>query len=202
MKDSYLSRLNYSEGADMRKQILGLMVVASSLFAGDLITFKAGTPAKASEVNANFSELASRIENISSSNVIFSNGRFVRTKSKYDIVGGGEGSGNNACVSEYGSDYRIADWSDVVSFLNSASELDRREFYINLGMKPVGTPQGNNSLSVSNGTELYSSSRAYYITRHDHNKPGYYLAHDNWNNYEVSLGSWTGSRYVLCYYKK
>ena len=46
----------------MKKLILGLMVVAGSLFAGDLITFTAGTPAKASEVNANFSELAARIE--------------------------------------------------------------------------------------------------------------------------------------------
>jgi len=46
----------------MRKMILGLMVVTSSMFAGDLITFVPGTPAKATEVNDNFSELASRIQ--------------------------------------------------------------------------------------------------------------------------------------------
>ena len=64
----------------MKKQILSLMVVASSLLAGDLITFTAGTPAKASEVNANFSELAARIEALEAqlescgcnSNIIFS----------------------------------------------------------------------------------------------------------------------------------
>jgi hypothetical protein len=44
----------------MKKQIVSTMLIASSLFAGDLITFTSGTPAKASEVNANFSELASR----------------------------------------------------------------------------------------------------------------------------------------------
>ena len=48
----------------MRKMVLCLMIVASSMFAGDLITFVPGTPAKATEVNANFSELASRIETL------------------------------------------------------------------------------------------------------------------------------------------
>lgn len=184
----------------MKKQIISLMVVASSLFAADLVTFTSGTPAKASEVNANFGELATRISNISVTEQIFSNGHFVRTNNKYDIVTNGEGTGNSACVSELGSDYRIADWNDVNSFLSSVRDLDRREFYINIGMKPIGTVKGNNSLSVSNNnTELYSSSRAYFITRHDQNKPGSYLDHADYNNNEVSLGSWTGSRYVLCY---
>ena len=52
----------------MKKTFLGLMIVASSLLAGDLITFVPGTPAKATEVNANFDELDSRTKNITSLN--------------------------------------------------------------------------------------------------------------------------------------
>jgi len=54
-----------------------LIIVASSLLAGDLITFIPGTPAKATEVNTNFSELASRIywKKERNSDIQYSNGR-------------------------------------------------------------------------------------------------------------------------------
>ena len=90
-----LVKFFYKEGK-MKKIILNLTVVTSSLFAGDLVTFTSGTPAKASEVNANFNELVSRINNISNSEQIFSNGHFVKTKLKYDIISSGEGTGNIA----------------------------------------------------------------------------------------------------------
>ena len=50
----------------MRKRILslGLMLVTSSLFASELVTFTAGTPAKASEVNNNFQVLLQKIESL------------------------------------------------------------------------------------------------------------------------------------------
>jgi hypothetical protein len=52
----------------MKKQIISTMLIASSLFAGDLVTFTSGTPAKASEVNDNFTELDSRTKNVISLN--------------------------------------------------------------------------------------------------------------------------------------
>jgi len=39
--------------------------------------------------------------------------------------------------------------------------------------------------------------RDYYATRHEHNKPAGYLAHDNIDNYLISLGSWSGSRKIM-----
>ena len=40
------------------------MLSATSVYAGDLIEFQSGTPAKASEVNQNFTELENRISNV------------------------------------------------------------------------------------------------------------------------------------------
>ena len=41
-------------------------------------------------------------------------------------------------------------------------------------------------------------NRHYYISRHDGNKPAHYLAHDNIDNYTISLGSWYGNWYAVC----
>ena len=74
--------------------ILGLMIVASSTFAGDLITFVPGTPAKATEVNDNFSELASRIKALEArldacncNDVIFSEDFENTSLANYKLVG-------------------------------------------------------------------------------------------------------------------
>ena len=49
----------------MKKTLLTVAILTStSVFAADLVEFQSGTPAKASEVNQNFSELENRIENV------------------------------------------------------------------------------------------------------------------------------------------
>ena len=56
----------------MKKTLVGALLLSTTLFGGNLITFVPGTKAKASEVNANFDELASRVKDITTKPTIFS----------------------------------------------------------------------------------------------------------------------------------
>lgn len=98
---------------------------------------------------------------------------------------------NQVCVNEFGSGWEEADWTDLENYysgdgnmadLISSSGLDTRK----------------NAWVTRNGDQSYSSSRDYFASYHNHNKPSGYLAHDNINNYFLSLGSWNSSYYVLC----
>jgi PKD repeat protein len=103
---------------------------------------------------------------------------------------------NQACISEFGDSYQIADWNDVVNYHSTYSSMD--DFFTAVSMLSPGQ-EGARSLQVSKDrSELYSSSRHYFITRHDHSKPGYYLSHANIDDHLIDLGSWNGARPVLC----
>ena len=103
---------------------------------------------------------------------------------------------NQACIAEYGNSYQIADWNDIVNYYNTSSSMD--DFFTAVSMPSLGQ-EGARSLQVSrDGNELYSSSRHYFISRHDHNKPGHYLSHANIDDHLIDLGSWDGARPVLC----
>jgi hypothetical protein len=104
---------------------------------------------------------------------------------------------NQACQSEFGSGARLADWNDITSHYASTGSLD--QFFITVGMPPAGTTGARNLTVARNGSEMYSSTRHYFITRHDHSKPYNYLAHANIDNYLLSLGSWTINAHALCY---
>jgi PKD repeat protein len=91
----------------------------------------------------------------------------------------------------FGSDYRIADWTDLESYYNNGGDL--LALYDGLGR----TEYGNSAYVTLNGVRNYSSTRYYFASRHEHNKPGGYLAHDNIDNYLISLGSWYGSNYIM-----
>jgi len=111
--------------------------------------------------------------------------KFKITKSRYDI-----NEVNQAVVREFGSQYRVADWNDILKYKYKIKDF----------IQMIGGMQGEHkSLTVTkNGNLRYSSSRPYFITFHKHNKPSNYLAHDNIDRYYLSLGSWKGKRYVLC----
>jgi len=115
------------------------------------------------------------------------------TKSAYKLPGYSRNTGNNICVSKFGKGYRIADWIDIKNTYNKLNPSQRNSFYSQIGFT------SGKSLAVSRRyNELYSSRRHYYMSKHDHHKPGHYLAHDNINRYEISLGSWWGNFQVLC----
>lgn len=91
----------------------------------------------------------------------------------------------------FDSNYRVADWTDLESFYSNGGDL--LALYDGLGL----TEYGNAAFVTRNGDHTYSSTRYYFASRHEHNKPGTYLAHDNIDNYLISLGSWYGSRQII-----
>ena len=91
----------------------------------------------------------------------------------------------------FGSGYRVVDWNDLVAFHNDGGDL--LDLYDGLGM----TEHGNSAYVTRDGDHNYSSTRYYFASRHEHNKPGNYLAHENIDNYLISLGSWDGSNEIF-----
>jgi len=98
---------------------------------------------------------------------------------------------DQAVQNEFGSDYRVADWNDLVSYYNKNGAASFTLLMDGLGVKTTA------AAVYWNGQKLYGGWRAYFIEWHNHNKPGYFWAHDNIDNYLVSLGSWTGARPIL-----
>ena len=90
-----------------------------------------------------------------------------------------------------GSEYRVADWNDLVNFFNRGGDL--LELFDGLGLKHCG----NSAFLKWHGDRKYSDTRYYYASRHEHNKPSNYLAHDNIDSYLISLGSWYGKKQIL-----
>lgn len=126
---------------------------------------------------------------------------FLVTTEKYKLPGRNSSIGYQACLKEYGNQYRIADWIDIKNAYIKKDKTTLHKQFVTLGFKHEDNSQSRNLAVSSRGRELYSDSRHYYISYHNHNRPGHYLAHDNINNFEVSLGSWYGSFYVLCKHK-
>ena len=111
---------------------------------------------------------------------------------------------NAACKAQLGSNARLADWNDIVAYHGAGGSL--ADFVAGLKMSVDGGPpptqdQIGNSYTISrDGNPIWGNTgRGYYVSYHNHNKPGNYLAHENIDNYYLSLGSWPGTRPTLCY---
>ncbi len=91
----------------------------------------------------------------------------------------------------FGSNYRVADWNDLVQYHAQGGDL--LALFDSLGL----TKYQACVFVTRNGNPRYSGDRYYYASRHEHNKPGNYLAHENIDRYLISLGSWWGSRPIL-----
>ncbi len=113
-------------------------------------------------------------------------GKFGVTDKTFDK----DGDWNQIVESVFGSNYKVADWNDLTAYYNSNNSIKNLLDGLEL--------EKNNSVAVTyNGNKKNSSTRWYFITRHNHDKPGYYLAHKNLDNYLLSLGSWDGNRRIL-----
>lgn len=113
---------------------------------------------------------------------------FVRTEGSYDY----QADLDAACASEFGPDYRLADWTELVDYYESGGSMD--DFFADTGL----TLDDKSAHVTRDGERFYTSSRGYFISRHDHNLPGHYFSHDNIDNHLVDLGSWSGSKKALC----
>ncbi len=132
---------------------------------------------------------------------------------------------NAECVLQLGSGVRLADWNDMVAYYEDGGSLEEfitgLKMSINDEMRPVfehivqmNIESEKNSKEKTaelatfhdqyrismDGMVRYESSRHYFVGRHDHFKPPGFLAHDDLNNYQLTVGSWFGrGGYAICY---
>ena len=95
---------------------------------------------------------------------------------------------------EFGSNYRITDWNDIVAYHSDGGNA-----------KDFENEFGTAAMITYNGSHWYGSSRHYFYTIS--HRPGQtpfdgYLSHANINNHEFDLGSWYGLNYHILVYKK
>ena len=91
----------------------------------------------------------------------------------------------NAVQNEFGSNYKLADWNDVVSFCN---EKTAAQFIDLLGWS---SGESNSLLISANNAQFWGlTNRHYYMTRFDHKPTQGYLSHKNIENHYIDLGSW------------
>lgn len=91
-----------------------------------------------------------------------------------------------ACQNEFGSNYTVADWTDLEAISN-----------INAWISCMGLTDNQSFNLLRNGQQIYSGSRQYYMKYCSDGDPGSnFLIHDQIGSY-IFLGSWSGSRNVL-----
>jgi hypothetical protein len=99
----------------------------------------------------------------------------------------------SVCASEFGKGYRVADWRDIEAQYRETGSLDK--FFFQSGLKPGSTAQ---VMLDGEPRVRKDPDRIFFIERHDGRKPSYFLAHAQINRNQLSLGSWSGARPVLC----
>ena len=85
----------------------------------------------------------------------------------------------------FGSNYRVADWKDLEKFY-----YDKNGNLLNLFNKLNLKKYGASAYVTWYGERVWSGRRYYYVSRHENNKPSYYLDHSDINSNLISLGSW------------
>ena len=114
------------------------------------------------------------------------------------------------CKSRLGNQYRLADWNDLTSWVSGGGSIP--ELIAGLRLRKEGDPasiyphdgaeiDGSLPKVSLDGEERWNNGRRhFFISRHDHVLPGYFLAHAHIDNYHISLGSWYGEGgTTLCY---
>ena len=103
------------------------------------------------------------------------------------------GDHDRECKLQLGGEYRLADWNDLKEYYAAGGSIP--ELISGLNWKDENTTDvGVRHPKVSkDGNERWGGSRRhYFVSRHDHVRPGYFLVHDHIDNYHLSLGSWPG----------
>ncbi len=109
------------------------------------------------------------------------------------------------CKTQLGEGVRLADWNDIVAYVESGGSIEDFIAALKIPLEYVKPedmdPIPNTSYRISMNGELHwSGDRHYFFARHDHKLRGDFLAHSNLDNYRLSLGSWFGKGgFALCY---
>lgn len=84
--------------------------------------------------------------------------------------------------SQFGSEAKIADWSNLDSVVDGSSATQWAE--------SIGLKEGEGVYVVRNGERWANDERHFFLARHDGDKPGNFMAHDQIGGNLLSLGSW------------
>lgn len=109
------------------------------------------------------------------------------------------------CKAHLGEGVRLADWNDILAYYREGGSMADfiTELKIPLEYGNPGDMEAipNTSYRISRNGELrWRGNRHYFFARHDHVKRADFLAHDNIDDYLLSLGSWFGKGgFALCY---
>lgn len=100
---------------------------------------------------------------------------------------------NTNCATAFGTGWRAADWTEVEAYYNAGGHTEGL-------FRDAGHANNGDQVMVKNGgADFWSGGRHYFIERHDHVNPGYFLSHDNIDNHLLDLGSWYGlNMRVMC----
>lgn len=142
----------------------------------------------------NLSEIDSITFSISPSDSIENGlvfGDFGITDSSFDY----NSDWDEICQTVFGDDYRVADWIDLENYYSNGGDL--LELFDSLSL----INYRNGAFVKNNGVQLYSSSRGYFVERHEHSLPSGWLAHDNIDSYLISLGSWYNPKRIIVHKK-
>ena len=96
-----------------------------------------------------------------------------------------------------GKGVRLADWNDILAYIEDGGSA--KEFIESLKIRLEYVhpddmdPVPNTAYRISMNGELHwNGDRHYFFARHDHKLRGDFLAHDDIDDYHLSLGSWIG----------
>ena len=110
------------------------------------------------------------------------------------------------CKAYLGEGVRLADWNDILAYYQAGGSMADfiAELKVPLEYVDPGDMEAipNTGYRISRNGELRwgNGDRHYFFARHDHVKRADFLAHDNIDNYLLSLGSWFGKGgFALCY---
>ena len=109
------------------------------------------------------------------------------------------------CKAYLGEGVRLADWNDLLAYYQAGGSM--ADFITELKIPlEYGNPEDmeaipNTAYRISRNGELrWQGDRHYFFARHDHVKRADFLAHDDIDDYLLSLGSWFGKGgFALCY---
>ena len=109
------------------------------------------------------------------------------------------------CKEQLGKGVRLADWNDILAYIEAGGSVNDFIEALKIQLEYVHPddmdPVPNTAYRISMNGELHwNGDRHYFFARHDHKLRGDFLAHDDIDDYHLSLGSWFGKGgYALIY---
>ena len=111
-------------------------------------------------------------------------GNFGITKESYEA----DSNWDQIVQNTFGSGYRVADWNDLVQYYNTYGE----DAFIQLLDGLQLSKYKSTAWLKYNGQRKQNDYRYYFLERHNHNVPSYFLVFATIDNHLVDLGSWNG----------